>query len=72
MMADHSPRDSSRGEDQADAQTLKILAAIEPHESAQLLGRLERGHQSAYRASRTASRTSAGAGQRRCPRSWTS
>src|SRR5690242_730662 len=59
MMADHSPAIFSRGEDQAGAQTLEILAAIEPHEAAQLLGRLERGHHVAYRVSRAAWRTPA-------------
>ncbi len=36
---------------------LEILAAIEPHEAAQLLGRLERGHQAAWKASGKAWRT---------------
>src|SRR5258708_17571187 len=41
--ADHSAA-KNRGETD-DTQTLEILAAIKPHETAQLLAKLERGHQ---------------------------
>ncbi len=50
--ADHSAA-KNRGETD-DMQTLEILAAIKPHETAQLLAKLERGYHAAYRASRKA------------------